>query len=98
MTTDMTDDPLVWARQQRVKNALRVLVVGIVVALAGAAYWYIHRDWGQPQVHGTTIAVRGNSDPRIVAGAALAVGALLAIAGAYLIARAGRMPRVADTD
>jgi hypothetical protein len=95
----MTDDPLVWARRQRLKNAVRVLVVGLVIALAGAGYWYMNRDWAQLQIQGTPVMVRGgSSDPRIVAGAALAVGGLLALAGILLIARAGRTPNVADAD
>ena len=84
----MTEE-LVWAARLRTRNALRVLVVGALLAAAGAVCFLSVRDF-KPAVDYGEIRVHYNYDPRLLSGALLAVGGLIALGGGVMLARARR--------
>jgi hypothetical protein len=66
--------------------------------LAGGIYYYMNRNWGLSEVTGVTITHRGTIDPRLIGGVAAAIGALLTIAGALMIAGVQRRAPTDEPD
>ena len=96
------EDPIVWATRTRRKNALRVLVVGVVIMLAGGIWlatvldFQVTRHYAMDNTKTSEMVVTQKIDPRLLSGAVAAIGSLLTIAGIVMLLRA--RPREVHAD
>jgi len=82
MANDDGDDAEVWMAKAKRRAALRVLFAGLLVLLPSAFWFIVYSDWdaGMP---GSSPITR----VRVVGICVMAIGALMSIAGAVMLAR-----------
>jgi len=92
----MTEE-LEWLKRTKRRNALRVLVAGVVFAIAGVVWLIANRDFSTSgtvptdNTHTEYIHYQTGFDPRLIGGMIGAVGALLVLAGVVLLSRANKL-------
>jgi len=92
------EDELKWLKRTQRLTALRMVVIGVIIALGGVGWLVLNQDWVQSEefytdnTHAQVIRVEQRIDPRMFGWAAVAVGGAIAVAGAILMARSHKDP------
>jgi hypothetical protein len=99
----MADEELEWLARSKRRSALILLVLGVALAVGGSAWLVGLRDYrtvvsipSYDMGDGTrspSLIVNKGLDPRILAGAGAAIGAVFVLASAVLLLRARRTSR-----
>jgi hypothetical protein len=95
----MVDDSLEWMARSRRRGALRLIIVGVVLAIGGCVWLVESLDFKPNETitvrdangtHTRLSAVRQHIDPRIVSSAFATIGVLISIAGIVMFVRVRR--------